>query len=315
MGDDDLAVRIAWLYHMEGLTQAEIAGRLNITRLRVNRILTEARESGLVTVTVNAAETGCLDLEGALCRRFGLAEALVVPTPADPLLTADLVGQAAALALSRRIDAAPPTRLGIGWGSTLRAMVRHVRPAMRPDLTVYTLMGGLTDGSEINTFEVASGLANRLGARCRYLAAPIYASSPDSRAVMLAQDIYRDVLDEIAAIDMAIVGVGDVSERSLQVRYGLPRGVCADDLRAVGAVGDLLGHFLDAGGVPVAHPLNRQVLGLALDRLAAVPCLTLVAGGLHKAPILNAVLASRTVHSLVTDAATARRVLDLAEGG
>lgn len=315
MDDDDLAARIAWLYHMEGLTQAEIAGRLNITRLRVNRMLTEARESGLVTVTVNAAETDCLELESLLRRRFGVAEALVVPTPADPALTVDLVGQAAGLALSRRIDAAPPTRLGIGWGSTLRAMVRHVRPAARPDLTVYTLMGGLTDGSEINTFEVASGLANRLGAHCRYLAAPIYASSPDSRAVMLAQDIYRDVLDEIATIDVAIVGVGDVSERSLQVRYGLPRGVSAADLRAEGAVGDLLGHFLDARGGAIDHPLNRQVLGLALDRLAAVPCLSLVAGGLHKAPILNAVLLSRSVHSFVTDAATARRVLELAEGG
>jgi DNA-binding transcriptional regulator LsrR (DeoR family) len=309
MTDDDLGVRIAWLYHMDGLTQAEIAARFGITRLRVNRMLTEARESGLVTITVNAGLTDCLALETALRHRFGLAEATVVPSPIEPDRVGERVGAAAALVLSRHLETASPRAIGIGWGSTLRAMVRNVRPAERPDLTVYTLMGGLADGSEINTFEVASGLANRLGARCRYLAAPIYASNPASRDVILAQEMYRDLLDEIAAVDLALIGVGDVSERSLQVRYGLPRGIAAADLVAAGAVGDLLGHFLDRRGAPIAHPLNAQVLGLDLDRFAAVPRVVLVAAGAHKVAIMAAVLTTRPVHGLVTDEATAAALL------
>ncbi len=56
MSDDDeqLRVRVAWLYFMEGLTQADIAGKLGITRLRANRLLGEARESGLVSIQVNS---------------------------------------------------------------------------------------------------------------------------------------------------------------------------------------------------------------------------------------------------------------------
>ena len=46
--------RVAWLYFMEGLTQADIAAKLGITRLRANRLLGEARESGLVNIQVNA---------------------------------------------------------------------------------------------------------------------------------------------------------------------------------------------------------------------------------------------------------------------
>ena len=39
MSDDQVLVRVAWLYYMEGLTQDRIASRLRLTRLRVNRLL------------------------------------------------------------------------------------------------------------------------------------------------------------------------------------------------------------------------------------------------------------------------------------
>src|SRR5436309_15251831 len=60
--DEQLRVRVAWLYFMEGLTQADIAAKLGITRLRANRLLGEARESGLVKIQVNARLSGCVAL-------------------------------------------------------------------------------------------------------------------------------------------------------------------------------------------------------------------------------------------------------------
>ena len=35
--DEQLPIRVAWLYHMEGLTQADIADRLGVTRLQIGR--------------------------------------------------------------------------------------------------------------------------------------------------------------------------------------------------------------------------------------------------------------------------------------
>jgi CRP-like cAMP-binding protein len=57
--DAALAARICWHYFKEGQTQDVIAQRLKITRKRVNRILGEARESGLVQITI-AGATGPL---------------------------------------------------------------------------------------------------------------------------------------------------------------------------------------------------------------------------------------------------------------
>ena len=54
--------------------------------------------------------------------------------------------------------------------------------------------------------------------------------------------MFRETFQRLAAIDVALMSVGDLSRRSLLIRYGLPRDVTVDALRAAGAVGDIMGH-------------------------------------------------------------------------
>ena len=93
--DAQTQVRAAWLYYMEGLTQGEIADRLKMTRLRVNRLLVEARGSGLVNITINSRLESCVRLERALVETFGLQDVVVVPTPDDPAQVPGQIGRAA----------------------------------------------------------------------------------------------------------------------------------------------------------------------------------------------------------------------------
>jgi DNA-binding transcriptional regulator LsrR (DeoR family) len=192
-------------------------------------------------------------------------------------------------------------------------MIGHVRPVQRPDITVNSMMGGLTHGFEMNTFEIASDLARRLDAQCNYLAAPIYAGSPESCATILEQDVFREAFERIASVDVALVSVGDMSNRSLQIRYGLPPDVSAEDLVRAGAVGDIMGRFLDADGHPVDHPLSRRVIAPSLETLRAIPRVIIASGGLHKAAIVAAVLKARLCSVLISDEDTARKALTLFE--
>ena len=70
--------------------------------------------------------------------------------------------------------------LGIGWGGTLRETVRHLTSANLRDLSINSMMGGLTRGSELNTFEIASELA-RASYRQRFvqLFGPSIFNDPD----------------------------------------------------------------------------------------------------------------------------------------
>src|SRR4029079_8685116 len=100
---------------------------------------------------------------------------------------------------------------GIGWGATLRETIRYVTPADYPDLSIVSMMGGLSRGLELNTFEIAGELARRLHAQCSYLAAPIFASSRRSRDTFLAQEVYQEVLNSVEKIDLALLSMGDMT--------------------------------------------------------------------------------------------------------
>jgi DNA-binding transcriptional regulator LsrR (DeoR family) len=145
--DEQLRVRVAWLYFMEGLTQADIAAKLGITRLRANRLLGEARESGLVNIQVNARLSGCVALERELIAEAGLKDAVIVPTPADAEQIHAVLGRATADYLARHLGESRVRAVGIGWGATLRETVRHLASANLPELSINSMMGGLTYGS------------------------------------------------------------------------------------------------------------------------------------------------------------------------
>jgi len=171
------------------------------------------------------------------------------------------------------------------------------------------MMGGLTAGSEINTFEIVRGFANVFSAECRYFAAPIYAESPDSRDAIISQTVFRRTFETICNADLAYLSVGDVSNRSLQVRYGLPEGTSIKELIAGGAVGDLAGRFLDVTGTPIDHPINRQVLAPDLQDLIGIRHRFIVGGGAHKTNIVRAVLAAGYATILGIDSDSARTLL------
>ncbi|MGH7071291.1 MAG: sugar-binding transcriptional regulator [Acetobacteraceae bacterium] len=312
---DDLAdsrqlrARIAWLYHKENMTQGEIGRVLGLTRLRVNRMLAECRARGLVQVTLDTGFESCIELERRVVKEFGLADAVVIPTPRDPDKIQELVGQAAGQFLSRTLRHHKISSIGVGWGLTLGEAIRSMERMDLPGTSVISMMGGLTRGAEFNTFEIASGLARRLHASCSYLVAPIYAGSSRSRDILIAQDVFAEVMARMRSVDIAFLSLGDVTTRSLLIRYGLPDDLSREALLAAGAVGDVLGQFIDRDGTLISHEVNRRVVSLPLTDLRRIPTVILAAGGTHKAAVIKAALRGRLAHVLISDEATVQRAV------
>jgi DNA-binding transcriptional regulator LsrR (DeoR family) len=187
-----------------------------------------------------------------------------------------------------------------------------MRAGRYPDLCVNSMMGGLTRGLEINTFDIVSELARRLSSQCQYLAAPIYAGSPESRDTIIGQDVFRDAFRRIEADELAVLSIGDVTKRSMLVRYGLPEDVPIRELRDAGAVCDIIGQFIDERGRPVDHPLNRRAIALPLRDLPRVRTVVFAAGGKHKVRAIAAVLRGGYGSVLVSDETTARAAAEIA---
>jgi DNA-binding transcriptional regulator LsrR (DeoR family) len=103
-----------------------------------------------------------------------------------------------------------------------------------------------------------------------------------------------------------------VSSRSFLVATGLPREVSTAELIAAGAVGDILGRFLDIDGNEISHPLSARTIGVELEMLHSIPRKILAAAGRHKVDILRAALKRGFVDTLITDDVTAELLLNRA---
>jgi DNA-binding transcriptional regulator LsrR (DeoR family) len=310
--EERFQVRVAWLYHIEGLTQGAIAEHLGVTRLRVNRALGEATRNGIVRISIQSPYAPCLDLEAELKTRFGLKNASVAPQPSDDANVQPLIGAELGRYLSILLADRSIKLVGVGWGNTLNFGVRTIKPSQRDDLEFISLMGGLSKGTEINSFEIVTRLADLYSADRIYLTAPLYASSEESRDTIRVQEVFQDVMTKMRQADAILMGAGDISDRSLLVRDGLPKGVNIEDLGMAGAVGDMLGYFIDESGSLIDHPINSQVIGISPFELKHVPNVILTAGGQHKVKVIKAALSTGIIDVIVTDQRTAQSILELA---
>lgn len=301
-----IETRVAWYYYVGNLTQQQIADRLGTSRVRVNRLLAACRESGIVQISINSGLANCVALEESLISRYGLEAAVVVPTPHDEQLLREAIGVGAGNYLNDVIN--DGDTVALGWGRTLVNTWRAMRARPGQGQTVVSMLGGVDHSPLLNTFEIALGFADRLGAACHYVTAPIYASSREARDVLLAQDTIQQAFDKARKADIAVLTAGDMKE-SLIVKYGLTVAETETLIRA-GAVGDLLGHFIDADGRIIEEDLNRRTVALSLEDLGAIDRTVLVAGGAFKTEVTRATLTGGYADVLITDETTAEKLSD-----
>lgn len=263
-------------------------------------------------IRINTRLASSVALENKLVERFGLNEAIVVPTPPDPAMVRQVIAVAAGTALSDRIH--DGMAVGVGWGRTLRLSLQSVERRPMKKLSVVSLLGGLTRGSVINAYETASHLADLLSAQCYYVAAPALTDSEATRDILMEQAMLREVFAQARKVDLALVSVGSLAKDATMVTLGLIGPDDVASLRRAGAVGDLCAHWIDAGGRVIDHPLIRRVVGLNPEHLHEIPCVVLASGGAEKVAATHAALAGGLVDVLITDEATADDVLAIADG-
>src|SRR5215207_8458697 len=140
---DDLLASAARMYYLDQLDQRDIGELLGVSRSTVSRLLKNARERGVVQISVSPYDPRDRQREAALRDRLGARHAVVIRTTGRP--TANVgrtVGYFAAPAISELIG--PGATIGVSGGRTLAALVQHIAPTEMPqNVTVVQLMGNI----------------------------------------------------------------------------------------------------------------------------------------------------------------------------
>jgi DNA-binding transcriptional regulator LsrR (DeoR family) len=305
---------ILTLYYVDGLTQTEIAQRMNFSTAKVNRLLLQAREQGYVNITIRTPFQQLFEIEDRLKAVFGLQEAIVIPAVAESSTSPlNALGAAAAdflLAHLRDGDV-----LGIGGGSAVNALVQSITPARTYQVEVVPLLGAVQGQITNDVNYLATQFAERLGAKAYQLHAPAFVDSREHCEALRSMGPVKEILDIARRANIALFGVGMLDpEVSRFVQF---TALSAQDMRHIasdcGGVGDINAFIFDAEGKPCAQEYANRVLGLSLAEIKSIPYRIGVAATAAKALPLYGALRGGYLQALITDETAARGILGLFE--
>ncbi|HEV7420606.1 MAG TPA: sugar-binding domain-containing protein [Mycobacterium sp.] len=312
-----LALRAATLYYLDGLTQAQIAARLGVSRPTAGRLIARAKAKGLVRIEVVVPTTLQDDLhaeeERELELRFGLTEAVVTGHGVDdgargrPALFAG-VGRAAAALLMRRLSA--DDVLGFTWGPEQVAVATALAPGVASCRTVVQLDGAMSTAAYQTGMEfILSRSAEVLRANAIRLPAPLYAD-PSTVVSIRSDSVISRTLDAGRRADTMLFGVGAASTSTTLFEGSFLDNRMLDELIGLGAVGEIGGRFFDAAGTPIVTELAHRAVSVPLEDVRACQKSILVSSGATKHQATLGALRGRLAKLLVCDVDCARWLLE-----
>lgn len=315
-----LLLKIFHDYYVRNMSQTEIAERHHISRKKVQRLLDQGREENLVEVKIRFPSRMHGELESALEDKYDLLEAIVSDTGGDDAGDrAMTIRNAADMAADYFLRVlAHGMTVSIAWSDhvaqTLEVASRKVGALReKPKNVAFVLTLGAVIGSDpdIQTLEATRRLSNALNGEVHALIAPSVATTADVQRALMCEPQIAEIMRLARGAGAAFFGIGSMEGDSRQlpmVRRLMPE--IADKLAALGAIGDINGHFFDADGEPVASELDERLVGLTIRDIKNLPLTVGVATGAKKHDAIKALLKGRVLKVLVTDVTNARRLVD-----
>jgi deoxyribonucleoside regulator len=299
---DAQLILAARLYYADGLSQAQVAKMVGASQAKVSRMLSQAREQGIVRISVPEFSPRDEGLEEQLCKKFGLREAVVVrrlgkQAPSDLRGT---VGYFAAPVVSSWLTST--TTIAVAGGRTIRSLAEKMQPpAGVRGITVVQSMGNIDEiPGAYDALEFGRIVAQRWHGTLLSLNTPALLADSGVCRQFMAVDQVRKVFERLAKADIALVGVGNLQNSVfLERRVLKPRDI--DMLKKAGAVGEIVGRFYDANGKECETPFRHRVISVGLDKLKKMEQVVgVVAGSDRTAAILGAIRGG-ILKSLVLD--------------
>ncbi len=301
--EEILMAKAAWYYYHEEMTQQQISERLKLSRMKVIKLLEQARQRGVVQFRFRQESVNRLEIEQELLKRYALTDCFVVPSPPSRDSVNDNVARAASMYIAGHV--AEETFINIGYGDTAGKVLNHL--ALMTDHTVSCV--SLTGGVSHYLPNARSSIFN---SRLYLIPSPLLVSGAVVAEAMNAEKAIQDIRALIPLSSLTVIGVGGMSDDATVLMSGVLTYSDFLVLKRNGAVGDILGHFINENGEPVSTDLEARTISTGLGTLRQLKNVIGVAAGLKKVQAIRAALRGAYLDVLITDEETAAA---LAEAG
>lgn len=306
----NILAAVANLYYNSELTQGQIAERLYTSRSRVSRMLKEARELGIVEISIREPWERNLEYEQNLKEAFCLKNVRVVSVKD---LDREQGPQKIAEAASYYFDSIVKQGMvvGISWGNTLYRIVKCISTNNRKNIpvTVVPIMGAANIKSpEKDAMDLAKDLASAYGGKYQYIYAPLFVNNKGLRDSLIQENNIKNVLELAAASDVILTSAGSIAYKTWSDYLSQKT---LEALAAKGAVGHIGGHFYDIYGRELDTSLVGRIIGIRAEDIRRCREVVCAAYGENKAEAILGALRGGFLNTLIVDEGCARKVLEL----
>jgi deoxyribonucleoside regulator len=310
---EEILAFVAEKYYLEDKRQTDIAEMIGLTRSAVSRMLTEAREKGIVEIVVHHPFRYDREVEEELKRRLGLKHVSVVEV-ANQTNYDDLrkqLGKAGARLLRKLIE--PGFQIGVAWGTTVQATIEAFEKTPISGTKVVQLVGVL--GSTRHSYSaqtLVERLAYRIGGEGVYLYTPFIVENETTAASLLKDPSVEEAISIGRECDIALMGIGTTKPEYCSLYKGnhITKGEL-DTIRSASAVGDVCALYYEIDGSLAKVDFHHRRIGTSFDDLQNIGTRLAVAGNLEKAEAILGAIKGKFINALVTDNQTALRVIEL----
>lgn len=309
----EAAIHVARMYYYQEMTSEAIAREMQVSRSTVSRLLSFAKQEGLVEIRITDPFEHPRQLEKAIVERFGIRRAHVVPVP-------EIVGEAewlervaryAANYLNTTFDS--NMILGIAWGTTTSVISRYLQPKPTYNSQIVQLNGaGNTQTTGIDyASEILMRFSQNYGAPAHLFPVPTFFDYAETKNALWKEGSIRRLLDLQQKADLLLYSIGAVNA-------GVPSHVYSGgyleehdylELERQNIVGDIATVFFRQDGSFDRIPLNERSSGPGLELFQQKNGICAVSG-LSKVRGLHAALKGGLMRELILDEPTARKLVE-----
>lgn len=295
-------LKIVTMYYEQGLTQAIIAKKMGISRPVISKILQQAKESGVVSISIKDESAYAVELGLRLEQKYQLDDVIVVPTNEQKQSQSvkKEVSRIAAFYLKERLNV--EMNIGLSWGTTLADMIDEMPYSSFPTINIAPLVGGVSsEHLYFDTNHLVFRLAEKLNSRCQYFYAPALAESIELATVLNKSQLVSKALEQAKNVDFAIIGVGNPNESSTWKRLGYIEANELQIIKETGVKGDAVASLFDNNGQTVNNEISQRMLGIKVEDLVNIPDVMVIGCGEEKAEGIKPLLIGRCCSILVID--------------
>lgn len=310
-----IALEMATLHYTRGKTMGAIARSFGVSRSTVSRLLTWAREAGLVEIRIRPGQLGNSDVATEIVDKYQLEACLAIPAGS---LSPGERFEATAARATTLIDTLLESDMviAVSWGTMVNALSLGLKPRNVVNCQIVQLNGfgnAITTGAHYSN-RIYERFGDVYNAYVQQYPVPLFFDSEEARETLLRESSIARIRRLQHAADLVLFNVGTVEDFLPNSPYLAGYNVGSrevEEIRKDGVVGEIAATYFSSDGATSSVDINARTSGPNLERLKSARYRICATSGEHKVRALKAALEGGYISHLVVDTDTAASLLSL----